>query len=369
MWGDLVRSLGRYPTVVLTVLDGAGYPFSIRCVPRPDAVRQVLVIDVPDYVDAQPGPAGLLGHAHDDNLWNMTNVVAYGELQRDDDGWLFRARRLVEGAAPRNRLRTQLRPRVSAERYVEKRGIEWPEVPWDRLHTIYEEARTMSTGHTAELDTRDMVVVHTAFRREFRLAPALVRGVAEGDVRRAGVVADHLDLMTTMLYHHHETEDRLLWPVLLERVPAELAPTVELMERQHERIHAANAAVTERLPRWRAGAPAEAGERLAQALDEVDAALAEHLTAEEDQLLPIAARHMTATEWQRMGEEGMAGIRSSQLPLAFGMLQYEGDPEVLAEMLSHAPALARLLMPLMAPRAFARYAKRVHGTSTPARST
>lgn len=223
----------------------------------------------------------------------------------------------------------------------------------------------MSTGPATELDTRDMVVVHTAFRREFRLAPALVRGVAEGDVRRAGVVADHLDLMTTMLHHHHETEDRLLWPALLERVPAELAPTVTLMERQHERIHAANDSVTQRLPRWRAGASSDAGEQLARALEEVNAALAEHLTAEEEYLLPIAARHMTATEWQRMGEEGMAGIKGSQLPLAFGMLQYEGDPEVIAEMLSHAPALARLLMPLMAPRAFARYARRIHGTATP----
>jgi iron-sulfur cluster repair protein YtfE (RIC family) len=184
-------------------------------------------------------------------------------------------------------------------------------------------------------------------------------------VERAAVVADHLDLLTTMLHHHHETEDRLLWPVLLERVPAELAPTVTLMERQHERIHAGNAAVLERLAAWRGAASAEAGERLAEALEEVIAALDEHLTAEEEQLLPIAARHLSAAEWQRIGEEGIAGLRQSQLPLAFGMMQYEGDPEVVAEMLSHAPLLARVLMPLMAPRAFARYAKRVHGTATP----
>jgi hypothetical protein len=131
----------------------------------------------------------------------------------------------------------------------------------------------MSSSQPDVIDTRDMVVVDTAFRREFRLAPGLVRGVADGDV--------------------------------------------------------------------------------------------EHLSAEEEQLLPIAARHVTAAEWQRLGEEGMAGVRQSQLPLAFGMMQYEGDPEALAEMLSHAPLLARLLMPVLAPRAFARYSKRVHGTATP----
>jgi hypothetical protein len=61
----------------------------------------------------------------------------------------------------------------------------------------------------------------------------------------------------------------------------------------------------------------------------------------------------------------MAGLRKSQLPLVFGMLQYQGDPEVIAMMLSHAPGPARLLMPFLAPRAFARYSRRVHGTATP----
>lgn len=141
MWDDLVRSLARYPTVVLTVLDGAGYPFSIRCVPRPDPAGRVFAVDVPGYVGARAGPAGLLGHVHDDDLWNMSNVVAYGELERDGDGWGFRARRTVEGAGPRNSLRTQLRPRGSARRYIRRHDLEWPEVPWDRLHTIYVEAQ------------------------------------------------------------------------------------------------------------------------------------------------------------------------------------------------------------------------------------
>ena len=39
---------------------------------------------------------------------------------------------------------------------------------------------------TGAVDTRDMVVVHVAFRREYRLAPALVRGVTPDDEVRAG---------------------------------------------------------------------------------------------------------------------------------------------------------------------------------------
>ncbi len=44
---------------------------------------------------------------------------------------------------------------------------------------------------------------------------------------------------------------------------------------------------------------------------------------------------------------------------------YRADPEVIRGMLSHAPLVPRLLMPWLAPRAYARYARRLHGTATP----
>ena len=79
---------------------------------------------------------------------------------------------------------------------------------------------TASTG----IDTREMVVVHTAFRREIGAAPGLVRGVAAGDRARAHVVGDHVGLLLEMLHHHHVGEDDLLWPKLLERVPGSSPP-------------------------------------------------------------------------------------------------------------------------------------------------
>jgi hypothetical protein len=226
----------------------------------------------------------------------------------------------------------------------------------------------MTTRPTAEpggVDTRDMIVVHVAFRREYRLAPELVRSVAPGDVARAGQVSDHLDLLNAMLHHHHAGEDRLLWPKLLERAPAELAPTVTLMEQQHGRIHDAMEQAGAATARWRDGAVAADRDQLAEALQQLYAALTEHLAAEEEHILPLASRCLTEAEWAQLGEEGMGGVAKSQLPLVFGMLQYEGDPEVIALMLAHAPRLPRLVMPILAPRAFRRYASRVHGTATP----
>ena len=195
----------------------------------------------------------------------------------------------------------------------------------------------MSTNEADVVDTRDMVVVHTAFRREFGLAPALVRGVAPGDQKRADVVADHLDTLTAMLHHHHAGEDRLLWPKLHERVPADIAPVVTLMEEQHHRIHAANDRVGEDLASWRQGRPRRPVRRSPSRSRRSTRRSSSTSAAEEEQLLPIAAANLTPAEWEQLGEEGMAGLRKSQLPLVFGMLQYQGDPEVIAMMLSHAP--------------------------------
>lgn len=86
---------------------------------------------------------------------------------------------------------------------------------------------------TTLVDTREMNAVHSAFRREFRLAGGLIRQVGPGDTARAAVVGAHLALIERLLHHHHTSEDTLLWPLLLERVPVELAPIVRLMEAQH----------------------------------------------------------------------------------------------------------------------------------------
>src|SRR4051794_23710583 len=112
-----------------------------------------------------------------------------------------------------------------------------------------------------------MVVVHTAFRREFEEAPVIIRSVAAADHARAARVGDHVQLMLDMLHHHHAGEDRLLWPKLLQRVPKELAPTVELMERQHEGIHAQLELARSALDRWRAEGSDDDREALAAAIE------------------------------------------------------------------------------------------------------
>ena len=86
------------------------------------------------------------------------------------------------------------------------------------------------TSNATLTNVHDMVVAHRAFRREFRLLPELVRRVAPGDTARATVLAGHGRMLLTGLHLHHNSEDLLLWPKLLERCP----PDAELIERMEQ---------------------------------------------------------------------------------------------------------------------------------------
>ena len=227
---------------------------------------------------------------------------------------------------------------------------------------------TQPTRSTTDLvDTSDMITVHRFLRREFRLLPGVIARVGDGDVLRATTVADHVELLTGVLHHHHTAEDDCLWPLLLERVPDELAPLVQLMEAQHHRVDELLQEIATVVPSWRTSAATADRDRLVALFTELSAGLDEHMEAEEDHILPLAARTVTLAEWEHLGEEATAHHDRKIMPLLLGMIQYEGDPAVVAEMLAKAPRLVRLVAPMLSRRAFRRHALAVHGTATPER--
>jgi hypothetical protein len=224
------------------------------------------------------------------------------------------------------------------------------------------------TTHTDPLaDVRDMYLIHTVFRREFGLVPGLVRGVADGDTGRSAIVGAHLDLMCRFLHVHHEGEDLILWPLLMERGGEATRSVVPTMQSQHASIEEALGQVTELLSPWRQSA--RLGEALARACETLNTAITEHMALEEEQILPLAEKLVTNSEWKQLGDHGRALFTKQEFPVCFGMAMYEGDREVIRSVLADAPFQVRLLAPLLAPRAFAAHSRRVHGTATPPRAT
>jgi hemerythrin-like domain-containing protein len=216
-------------------------------------------------------------------------------------------------------------------------------------------------------DVGEMYLVHTMLRREFGLLPDLIRGTDRNDTKRRALIGEHAQLLCQILHAHHEGEDLVLWPLLLERAEAEATQIVAVMGEQHQAIAAAHDEAVHRLGGWcRSG---HGGEAFATVLDGLVQVLTAHTALEEKAVLPLAQKYITAAEWQQMGQHGMDTFQKRLLPLAFGMLMYEGDPAVMRRTLSNVPQPARLLMPIIAPRAFSRHARRVYGTATPPKIT
>ncbi len=212
-------------------------------------------------------------------------------------------------------------------------------------------------------DTRDMVIVHAAMLRELRLAPGLVRGAATAGTRRVARIADHVQLLLDLLHHHHEGEDELLWPVLAQRLGPGEGET-HAMEAQHARIATLIASAARVLHPWRA-APTDHTATLVTTLHDLYAAAEGHLRAEETTVLPLVERHVTEAEWHKVGEAAMASLPKPKLPMITGMIAYGNDPALVALLLAAAPRPVQLLMPRLGAAAYARYARRIHGTATP----
>jgi len=218
----------------------------------------------------------------------------------------------------------------------------------------------------AELtNTGDMQIPHSIFRGEFRRAPAMVRNVPDGDTHRAGVVAGHLQFLLEGLTDHHTAEDELLWPLLQQRVPAEVDPIIGTMESQHAQIHQVCETLNGQVASWAADPSSANRDVVADTCDSATALLEEHLSAEEQEILPVAARAISQSEWDEIGERAMGALPKDKKMLVLGTIRYWAPPEQSAAISSDIPRPVRPFVTALADRAFRKEAVSVHGTATP----
>jgi hemerythrin-like domain-containing protein len=211
----------------------------------------------------------------------------------------------------------------------------------------------MSTAQP--INVRDMAIVHRLFRQAYDESARLVRAAPSPSAQRVTFLADHIDLALAGLHIHHEDEDRLLYPKLIERAP-EQAQMTEQVEHEHQVITTALEAVSAACATWRARPSAQTGEALATALDHLNEVIQPHLDDEEQKVVPLAAVTLTQQEWDAMGKAGISKIPRKKRPIAFGMMLDALDQEERAYMMKTIPAPMRLLMPLMIDRPWKKYA-------------
>ncbi len=190
--------------------------------------------------------------------------------------------------------------------------------------------------------TPGMTGTHQIFRRELPLTTGLIRGVADGDADRAGLLAKHLRLVLDLVQVHHDAEERFIWSVLPERAP-ESRELVETMLRQHAGVHELERPVRDRVDGWEGSPDAASGAALADALDAFTGALVSHAEVEEGEPLPIIAEHLTPEEWG-----AFVGYASTAMP-------EDARPTVMGMLMEDMPAPAREAFLSTLPDQFAEF--------------
>jgi hemerythrin-like domain-containing protein len=218
-------------------------------------------------------------------------------------------------------------------------------------------------------DSRDMIVVHDAFRREFNAIPGLVSKVPEGDGAQVAIVADHVVWMVTFLHAHHEGEDLLVWPKLLERGTAETNPLIHTMEAQHDGLYQALKNLEAKAVDWRKTSAVQERDALAGAATDLLLPIAEHLDLEEREVLPLIDKYLTEKEWKEIGGSGMKKMSFGQVKVAFGMILNDAKPEQVKIMQDTIPRAPWTIFSFLGPRAYVKYAERLHSANVSARPT
>lgn len=199
-----------------------------------------------------------------------------------------------------------------------------------------------------------MAIVHRTFREAFSESADLVRTETSPTPERVTFLSDHIEMILGILHGHHESEDELLWPPLLTRVPDEAA-TVQRVADQHMEVSAAVERVQQGVGTWREASGRSGGDALADSLVHLNSVLQSHLNDEESLVVPLAAQVLTQEEWNDIGEHSRGAIPKEKLFIAFGMLLEPLSDADRAYMLSEVPAPVKLLWKTVGQRSWRKY--------------
>jgi hypothetical protein len=180
-----------------------------------------------------------------------------------------------------------------------------------------------------------MTAVHRVFRNAFAAAPRFIGSVADGDSERAQLVGGFFGDVIEFLRVHHESEDELLFPRLLQR--AADPETVARIGAQHHDIETALGAAAERVTAFRNSGSAQAGAELVTAIAALDAAATPHLDEEERTVLPAVEQVITAEEWGELPGHALGAFRGEDMFLIIGLVREQFSDAQNAAMLEAMP--------------------------------
>jgi len=185
-------------------------------------------------------------------------------------------------------------------------------------------------------NTRDMLAIHQIFRDAFGCSPQLVGSVCNEQSERVETVAAYYANVLALLRAHHEGEDELIWPKLIERVPDQ-RDLVARMEAAHEDLAEALVEAESRLATWSASPDIDHGASLAASLAMLGVLCSAHFDEEERRILPLAEEYCTVEEWAELPGHAMRTFAGDRLWLVIGLVREQLPAEAQVMQLEKMP--------------------------------
>jgi hypothetical protein len=130
--------LARFPTAVLGAVDAAGAPLLMRTTVTP--VAEGFEVRAEPDAAVVAGPASLLVHRHDEKLSAAYTALVPGRLSELGEGrWLLVPDRVIEPIGTglvSDALRLSRDARRATKRYLDRRGLDRPSVPWGEYRKL-----------------------------------------------------------------------------------------------------------------------------------------------------------------------------------------------------------------------------------------
>lgn len=189
-------------------------------------------------------------------------------------------------------------------------------------------------------DTTDLIAVHQVFREALANAGQLIEGTNTGDPERTAVIGSYYDNILRFLKVHHDAEDDLVWPKLMERCSARAALVKELIS-DHEQIHLSLERAETELALWTQSTDPAAASDLTAALAGLGEGLIPHLDTEDKEIIPLCSEYLSAEEWGEMPGHALAAYDGDKVWLILGLIRENMTQEQRDAMMAHMPPPAR----------------------------
>lgn len=183
-------------------------------------------------------------------------------------------------------------------------------------------------------DTTTYYLVHRALQRNARRLAGATASHDRQDPRRTRALVRWCTGFVAELHCHHTIEDEVMFPALVERIPA-AAEQIARTDADHAEMDRIMTALEAGLEQLRLGGSAGPLHRAATDLADL---LDDHLAFEDAEVIPLFERHFTGAEYQRLDDQAMEVLGvSKQALFTVPFIISEATPTEHAHLWATAP--------------------------------